>query len=59
MVTLGAADSRDMRETVKPLSKSAPRPAQSDLPERYRSLGLWRDITTGRWMLVPCTLAWA
>lgn len=43
-----------MRETVQPL-KGATRPNPDHLPERYQSLGLWRDIKSGRWMLVPCT----
>ncbi|BEI81962.1 hypothetical protein CcaverHIS002_0211220 [Cutaneotrichosporon cavernicola] len=45
----------NMRETVQPLSKGkgAPRRSASDLPDRYKSLGMKRDFTTGRWMLVP------
>ncbi|WVR07408.1 hypothetical protein IAU60_004449 [Kwoniella sp. DSM 27419] len=42
---------------VQPLS-GRPRPkkrGRDDLPEGYDSLGLWRDLTTGRWMLIPST----
>lgn len=45
---------RRMKMTeVQPLS-GAKRPADDDdLPARYRSLGFWKDVRTGRWMLVP------
>jgi acyl-CoA-dependent ceramide synthase len=40
---------------VKPLTgPKRPRQDDSQIPERYRSLGFWEDVRTGRWMLVPC-----
>ncbi|RSH88614.1 hypothetical protein EHS25_002841 [Saitozyma podzolica] len=39
---------------IKPLS-GPPRPRRKpdDLPELYHSKGLWNDLKTGRWMLIP------
>ncbi|WVQ99875.1 hypothetical protein IAU59_007018 [Kwoniella sp. CBS 9459] len=53
----GQPSSRTIHETseVQPLSgRPRPKKAERDaLPELYQSEGFWRDLKTGRWMLIP------